>query len=117
MKLRFPISPYTVYLDKRIIQHQHEILHTAFRIETSHSKNKLIDEQNLTFQTDIKIKMRLLEQSEGIIIRNDHVLQLLEREVENNIQSKLETLLSKLQDFNSDPLDRKSTRLNSSHVA
>jgi len=103
MEFRLPLSPFTGYLDKRIRQHQHEILHTAFRIETSHSKNKLIDEQNLTFQTDIKIKMRLLEQSEGIIIRNNHVLQLLEREVENNIQSKLETLLSKLQDFNSDP--------------
>src|SRR5699024_5972377 len=67
------------------------------------NKKKMINKKNITLQKDIKIKMRLLEQSEGIIIRNNHVLQLLEREVENNIQSKLETLLSKLQDFNSDP--------------
>ena len=103
MEFRLPLEPFINYLDKRIEQHQYEVLHTAFRIEKSRSKNKLIDQQNLIFQTDIKIKMRLLEQSEGIIIRNDDVLHLLEKEVEKNIKSKLETLLSKLQEFNADP--------------
>lgn len=103
IEVNLPIEPFKEYIEEKEKTPQLKVFHTAYRIENGKSKTKVIDGDNLLFQTDTKIKMRLLEESAGVIIKDEHVIKLLEKEVEKKLTSQFEKLLKKLQELNADP--------------
>lgn len=103
VEVNLPIEPFKEYIEKREKPSHSDVFHTAYRIEKGNSKTKVIDKEKLHFQTDTEIKMRLLEQSAGVLIRDEHVIKLLEDEVEKKLVSRFEDLLKKLQELNADP--------------
>lgn len=103
IEVSLPITPFKDHLEKRENPDNREVIHTAFRIEKGNSNTTLVDEENLLFQTDTKIKMRLLEQSAGVILNDENTLKLLEKEVGKQIQYRFQELLDELQKMNADP--------------
>src|SRR5699024_6023771 len=103
IEVNLPISPFINYLEQTENPTHRNMVHTSFRIEKGNSKTKVIDAANLLFQTNTKIKMRLLEESAGVIIKDEHVLKLLEKEVEKKLTFQFEELLKTLQTLNADP--------------
>src|SRR5699024_6783193 len=71
-------------------------------IKKGNSKTKLIDQENLVFQTETDLELRLVEQNAGIVLKDNHVIQLLEKEVEKKIKAEFENLLTKLKKLESD---------------
>src|SRR5699024_12857775 len=71
-------------------------------IQKGNSRTKLIDEENLVFQTETDLELRLVEQNAGIVLKDNHVIQLLEKKVEKKIKAEFEKLLNKLQKLESD---------------
>src|SRR5690625_4234882 len=71
-------------------------------IKKGNSKTKLIDQENLVFQTETDLELRLVEQNAGIVLKDNHVIKLLEKEVEKKIKAEFEKLLKKLQKLESD---------------
>lgn len=103
LELHLPLQPFEDYIEAKEKHHLQRKLYTAYRIENGKSKNKVIDKENLLFQTDTKIKMRLLEESAPVMIKNKQVIKLLEKEVEKKLVSEFEELLTTLQKLNADP--------------
>jgi len=103
LEVNLPLEPFEDYIETKEKHHLQKKLYTAYRIEKGKSKTKLIDKENLLFQTDTKIKLRLLEESAPVMIKDKHITKLLEKEVEKNLTSKFEELLTTLQKLNADP--------------
>lgn len=101
IEMNLPLEPFKNHLEKRENPSQ-EMLHTAYRIEKGNSNTKVKDEEKLLFQTDTKIEMRLLEQSAGLVIRDEQVIKLLEKELEKNLTAQFQKLLATLQELNAD---------------
>lgn len=103
IEVSLPLEPFKGYLEKREKPHHQKVFHTAYRIEKGNSKTRVIDEDKLHFQTNTKVKMRLLEESAGILIKDKQVIKLLEKEVEKKLTSQFQELLQELQELNADP--------------
>lgn len=102
-EITLPIQPFNEYLEKREGRNEKESLHTSFLIEKGKSKTKLMNVESLTFQTEVHLDLRLVEQDEGITIKNGQVIQLLEKEIKKKMESDFEELLNKTQDLQVDP--------------
>ena len=98
-----PLEPFKGHLEKRENRKDEEMVNMSFMIQKGKSKTKLKDADNLTFQTDTTMKLRLLEQSAGIVFKDEQVLQTLEKEVKKDMEDRFNKLLAKLQKFESDP--------------
>ena len=98
-----PLAPFKGHLEKRENRKDEEMVNMSFMIQKGKSKTKLKDADNLTFQTDTTMKLRLLEQSAGIVFKDEQVLQTLEKEVKKDMEDRFNKLLAKLQKFESDP--------------
>ena len=103
LEVNLPLEPFEDYIETKEKHHLQKKLYTAYRIENGKSKTKVVDKENLLFQTDTKIKMRLLEESVPVRIKDKHVIKLLEKEVEEKLTSDFEKLLNTLQKLNADP--------------
>lgn len=103
LELSLPLEPFKDHLEEREGRTREKEVDTTFVIKKGNSKTKMIDAEGLTFQTDTTMELRLLEQSAGIVLKDAHVVKLLEKEVEKEMEVHFEKLLSKLQDFESDP--------------
>lgn len=103
IEVNLPLGPFKEYIEKKEKHNHNDVFHTAYRIEKGSSKTKVVDEDDLLFQTDTKIKMRLLEQSAGLLLKDEQVIQLLEKEVEKKLTSHFKELLDQLQELNADP--------------
>ena len=90
-------------MEKREDRERKDELEIAFIIKKGKSKTKLIDAENLVFQTETKMEMRLLEQSAGVVFKDPKVIKILEKEVEKNMEARFNKLLTKLQSLESDP--------------
>ena len=98
-----PLEPFKDYLEKRENRKEEQIVETSFMIKKGKSKTELKDADNLSFQTDTTMQVRLLEQSAGIVFKDKKVLDLMEKEVEKNMEDRFNKLLDKLKKMESDP--------------
>lgn len=103
LELSLPGEPFKKYLEKREHRRKDEELHITLLIEKGKSKTKLIDNENLIFETEINLTARLVEQSTGILFEDSHVIQLLEDEIKKKMIADFESLLAKTQEFATDP--------------
>lgn len=103
LELSLPLEPFKRHLEYQEDRTPEEEVHATFYIGKGKSKTKMTDEDGLAFQTDTTIELRLLEQSAGILLDDTHVVQLLEKEVEKEMENHFEKLLTKLQEFEADP--------------
>ncbi|HLR65937.1 MAG TPA: Ger(x)C family spore germination protein [Virgibacillus sp.] len=103
LELTLPIEPLKSYLDKEEnIKIDKDTVNTAFNIIKGSSKTTLIDRENGTFQTDIKLNLELLETTEQIRIKNMKITRLFEKEVEKAIKTRYKKILNQLQEYNAD---------------
>lgn len=104
MEVGLPTKPFEKYIEKEEnISKREETLHTSYNILKGSSKTKLIDQENLVFETNIKLRLNLLEMTEEVLVKNEAVTKLLEKEVNKAVQSHYEELLAQLQEWNADP--------------
>lgn len=103
LELSLPIEPFDAYLEKREYRDKEEKVNIVVLIKKGKSKTKLIEKENLVFHTDTTLELRLLEQSAGILLEDAHVIKLLEKEVEKEMEHRFEKLLTKLQKLETDP--------------
>lgn len=103
ISVTLPVAPFKRYLEKNENPVHQNVLHTSFTIEKGSGSTQVVDATNLTFQTDLNLQLELLEQSAGVIMKDDNVIKLLEKEVEKNYVSQFQDLLHTLQEMNADP--------------
>lgn len=103
LELSLPIEPFEPYLDKKDNINKGGKVEVSVVIKKGRSKTKLIDKDNLVFETTTKMQLRLLEQSAGIKLDGPRVVKLIEKEVEKELEHEFEKLLMKLQKLEIDP--------------
>lgn len=103
LELSLPIEPFQDYLEERENGDPEKEVEIAVLIKKGKSQTKLIDEDNLIFETNTKMELRLLEQSAGIVLNDAHVIDILEKEIKKDMEARFEKFLSKLQALESDP--------------
>lgn len=102
-ELTLPIEPLKDFLKKREQPHNRNDLELAFFIQKGKSKTKLVDTENLIYETNTKIRLRIIEQSAGVKLTEPKVIQLLESEIEKKMEERFNKLLKKLKDHGADP--------------
>ncbi|UJL47528.1 Ger(x)C family spore germination protein [Virgibacillus sp. NKC19-16] len=98
--ISLPKEPFAQYIEDT---GDEERLNIDLLITDARSNTKLTDIDQPRFQTNIIIEANLFETSEEMEIKNEHVFNLLEREIEKEIQNQYNELLSNLQEANTDP--------------
>src|SRR5690625_1477921 len=102
VEFSLPLEPFKEYLEKREDRKEEKEVDLTVLIKKGNSKTKLTDRENLVFETETDLELRLVEQNAGIVLKDNHVIQLLEKEVEKKIKAEFEKLLKKLQKLESD---------------
>ena len=102
VEFSLPLEPFKQYLEKKGVEKGKEDVDLTVLIQKGNSETKLIDQENLVFQTETDLELRLVEQNAGIVLKDNHVIKLLEKEVEKKIKAEFEKLLKKLQKLESD---------------
>lgn len=102
LELSLPNEPFKPYLEKRENQENKQEIQTGFLITKGSSKTKLIDTENLKFETKTTVQLRLLEETEGVFIEGEHVTKLLEKEIKKKMEKSFKQLLTKLQELEAD---------------
>ncbi|WP_277680222.1 Ger(x)C family spore germination protein [Gracilibacillus dipsosauri] len=95
-------EPFLKYLSAP--QANRDQLHLSFLIIDGESKTRLTDIKELSYQTDVNLKVILNETSETFKDENEQFANLLEKEVEEEVKRQYKKLLATLQNANSDPL-------------
>ena len=103
LELSLPIEPFEPYLEKREDRNKEQKVEITVMIKKGKSKTKLFDKENLVFETDTTMELHLLEQSAGIKLDEPHVIKLMEKEVEKEMEDRFNKLLNKLKKLESDP--------------
>lgn len=103
LELTLPIEPLKEFLEKREQPHDRNDFDVALLISSGKSKTKITNTERLTFQTDTKIKFRLIEQTAGVKLTDPKAIERIEKEIEKEIEKRYTKLLKKLQDFEADP--------------
>lgn len=103
LELTLPGEPFADYLEKREHRSEDEDLHMTVYIEKGNSKTTLIDKESLKFETVVNLRLRLTEQSLGVLFEDGEAIQILEEEIKKKMTTKFESLLAKTQEFKSDP--------------
>lgn len=103
LELTLPIEPLKDFLEKREQQHDRNNLDIAFVINSGKSRTKIIDIEKPTFETNTKIKLRLMEQSAGVKLSDPKAVQTLETEIKKELEDRFNKLLKKLKEYESDP--------------
>lgn len=103
LELTLPMKPFEKHLEKEEnLSEQGGNLHTAYNVLKGKSKTTLINKDNLTYQTEIDLRLNLIEMSERVLIKDRQVIKLFEKEIEKAVSSRYEKILSRLQSLNSD---------------
>lgn len=103
LELSLPIEPFEDYLKKREDRNKEKEVEIAVWINKGKSKTKLIDTENLVFETDTTLELRLIEQSAGLKLEDPQVIKLLEKEIQKKMEDRFNNLLKKLQKLEADP--------------
>ncbi|MEC5423747.1 Ger(x)C family spore germination protein [Virgibacillus sp. C22-A2] len=103
LELRLTREPFKEYIQSQNgPQSDKEDIHIVIDISGS-SHTKITHTDELRYKTDINLEIDLREFSEELMIEDEQVADVLEKEVERAIKANYETLLEKLQEINSDP--------------
>lgn len=103
LELTLPIEPVKGFLEKREQQHDRNNLDIAFVINSGKSRTKIINIEKPSFETNTKIKLRLIEQSAGVKLSDPKAIETLEKEIEKELEDRFNKLLKKLKEYESDP--------------
>jgi spore germination protein len=106
IEVTVPTEPFKKYIEKEDnLTKRSDNMHISSNILKGSSKTKLTDKENLVFETNIKLRLNLVEMSEDVIINHKKVVKLLEKEISKAVQSHYEQLLEQLQEWNADPFE------------
>lgn len=97
-----PFKPFAKYLVGK--KSENKELNTSFRILKGKAKSTLINKDEVSFKTDIKLDIDLLELSEQISIKEPDAIKLLETEVEKVLTKRYQKMLEQLKEINTDPI-------------
>lgn len=103
LELAIPVEPFKDFLQTREQPYNKSEIDFAFFIQNGKSKTKLIDVENLTYETNTKIRLRILEQSAGVKLADHKVIHMLEKEIAVKIEEQFDKLLKKVKEYGSDP--------------
>ena len=104
-ELTLPLKPFEKYKkeNKKATQNNDK-LHIALGLVKSKVKSALVDNQNLLFQTNLKMEVNLLEMLEPLALNDPKTLSLLEKEIEKRIETLAQEVLARLQEMDADTL-------------
>lgn len=102
-QIQLPLQPFKKHLQEEQKNDQNHF-YTLFNIKTGKSKTKLVDKQNLHFQTKLDFDVTLLELTESVDLEGKAAIDVFEQETEKAIKQQYEQLLAKLQERNIDPM-------------
>ncbi|MFC2947905.1 Ger(x)C family spore germination protein [Virgibacillus sediminis] len=103
LELTLPREPFKPYMPGGQEDNGNkEDLHIKIQLKGD-TTAKLVDKESLRYQVDVKVKVRLDEFSEVVVVKNEKVAELFEKEIAKKIKSEYESLLKKLQEMQSDP--------------
>lgn len=103
LEMNLPIEPFKDFLQKREQSHGRDEINFAFLIQNGKSKTKLIDTENLIYETNTKIQLRLIEQSAGIQLTDAKIIHMLEKEIAVKMEEEFNKLLKKVKNYGADP--------------
>lgn len=98
----FSMEPFNKYIKREKMEK--DDIHIAFEILRGKGRNKLIDKDQLKFETEINMDLNLVEISQELHLEDAKVINLVEKEVEKKLISRFEKLMEKLQELNSDAI-------------
>ena len=106
IELTLPTKPFEKHIEgEENLSKRADTMYTAFNILKGSSKTKLIDKENLVFESNIKLRLNLTEMSEEVIVYDEKVVKLLEKEVNKAVKAHYEQILDQLQEWNADPFE------------
>ncbi|WP_010650194.1 Ger(x)C family spore germination protein [Oceanobacillus massiliensis] len=100
MDISIPAAPFEKYLEGK----ETEEIHLRLMVEGSKTRRKLVDYDSLSFDADVKIETAIFEISDAISLKNEKMLELLEKEVGKELTRRYDKLLDQLQEVNSDQI-------------
>ncbi len=103
LELSIPMGPFAESTEYKENGQQVDEFEVGLNVIKSTSKTKLKDINNLEFTTDIKIQLRLVEQTAEVAFKSQKSIKLLEKEVKKNLENHLDKLLKKTQELEADP--------------
>lgn len=103
MELTLPLEPFEKYLEDRENSEHRDPLNIAITVQSGKSKTKLVDFDHVKFETNTKLKVRLMEQSSGVVLQDSKATKLLEKEIEKEMERNFEKLLDKVTKLEADP--------------
>jgi len=103
LRLSLPMEPFKDHLEERENRKQEEEVQISVIIDNGKSKTTIEDVDSLIFKTDTTLKLRLLEQSAGIILKDPKVVRKMGEEIKKNMEARFKKILAKLQQLESDP--------------
>ncbi|MFC3040389.1 Ger(x)C family spore germination protein [Virgibacillus xinjiangensis] len=102
LELSLPREPFRDYMPGHEDMESKDDLYIKIQLKGS-TNTKLVDEDGLHYQTDVKVKFRLDESSEVVVVKDEKVAELFEKEIAKKMEEGYGSLLKKLQDMQSDP--------------
>ncbi|WP_066391744.1 Ger(x)C family spore germination protein [Neobacillus mesonae] len=101
-EFEIPISGHSLSLDNNHLAHKQlaVTLDTVF----SKAKIKLINQKKLEFDLKLKINARMQEINTDVNLRKPKTVQLLEKEIANQMKKDIEQLIAYCQSVDSDPI-------------
>lgn len=104
LELEIPIKPFKKYLAKtKSKKKDKKTFHVLLSVLKGKGNIDVLDMSNLSFDTDIKVRLRLLELAKEVKLDKPKVMALLEKEIEKNLERQYSDLLAKTQELNADP--------------
>lgn len=105
LELTLPTKPFEKYIEKEEnISKREDTMHTAYNILKGSSKTELVDKENLVFETNIDLRLNLIEMSEEVVVNDKKIVKLLEEGINEAVKDKYDKILAQLQEWNADPL-------------
>ncbi|MFC3038803.1 Ger(x)C family spore germination protein [Virgibacillus xinjiangensis] len=101
LELSLPREPFQDYMPEKNNDSE-ESLDIKIQLK-GNTKTKLVDKEELRYQTNVKVQFRLDEFSEVIVVEDEKVAELFEKEIAKKMEEEYGSLLRKLQDMQSDP--------------
>lgn len=105
VELELPIKQLKPFMvkPKKNEQEQEKVLNVTLSVLKGEGKTKVVDLENMKFETDIKLNFNLFEITEDVLLDNPKVISVLEKEIKKNIKQQYEGLLAKVKEVNVDP--------------
>lgn len=105
MELTLPLEPFRAFIDEEGTNknQQQDTFEISLTINKGKSKTRVTDVNTLTFETNTKLKLYLIEQNAGLKLQDPETHKILEKEITKKMISQFEALLKKTQDYTADP--------------